>query len=599
MLLNSILFSAALLVAEPTDTLSKAIVIADRGAVVSRVDTISISNPQGSIVSLTNSLPGLLLSDYGGVSGGKTISLRGLGASHTAIYVDGLKVSNLQTGQSDLGLLDLGSFGRAFVDYAQNSVSFQSLAPVFSEGKNIGGAVSFHSGSFGTYTPGASIDLRLSPRVSLRTSVGGVFSEGDFRYGSGLRRKDNDIKQVRGGFDFFGSADNASWRAKAYINSSDRGTPGSVSYPSEDRQRDLMSFVQGSLHKRVSGLYSIDLAAKGSWDRILFKSAWGDSDYHQSEYQLHSTHSFNINRWLTTSIVAGASYASLDSDMYNASRWSSEATATASCRIRWFSANLELAYNGYYDRHHPARNYFTPSADLSFTVFRGFKLVGFARRAPRVPNFNELYYVGYGNPDLKAEDAFLSDVGVEYRRAVSRHLGIVSKIDGFHNVLKDKITSAPTAENPNIWLPFNIGKVLSSGLDASFALDFAKGETLAHFTARYSFQNAEDRTRGSSNYGSQIPYVARHSLYLGAKSSYRLWSTEVKWTYRASRRDSSGPLPRWNTLDLSFGRELRLRHCGPVLLKVDMENLCSQRYELVRDYPMPSFSITGGVEFKF
>lgn len=599
MLFNSILFAVALLVAEPTDTLSGAVVIADRGAVVSRLDTISISNSPKSIVSLVHSLPGLLLSDYGGISGGKTISLRGLGASHTAIYVDGLKLSNLQTGQSDLGLLDLPSFGLALVDYAQNSVSFQSGTPTFREGRSFGGQVSFQGGSFGTYLPRASFDFRLSPRLSLRASLGAVFSKGNFHYGSGLKRQGNDIKQVRGGLDFFGTTGKGSWRAKLYINSSDRGTPGSVSWPSDDRQRDLMSFAQGTLRQKISELYSLELALKGSWDRILFKSSWGDSDYHQGEYQLHSTHRFTLTPWFSASLVAGASWASLDSDLYNASRWSPEASLTASWRLKRFSANLELAYNGYYDKHQKGRNYFTPSLDLSFTAFEGFKIVGFARRAPRVPNFNELYYVGYGNPDLKAEDAFLSDIGVEYHRPLGRHFSISAKADGFHNILKDKITSAPTPEDPNIWLPYNIGKVLSSGLDASVDLGFEGEESSAHLSARYSLQNAVDRTKDSYSYGQQIPYVARHSLYICALGSYRGWSAEARWNYRASRRDSSGPLPAWNTLDLSLGKAIKLRSCGPLRLKIDFENLCSQRYELVRDYPSPGLSVTGGVELKF
>ena len=61
-----------------------------------------------------------------------------------------------------------------------------------------------------------------------------------------------------------------------------------------------------------------------------------------------------------------------------------------------------------------ARNSFSPSLDIRIAVIDGLDVVAFGRRAYRVPTFNELYYVGYGNPLLKPEDAWMSDLGVEY-----------------------------------------------------------------------------------------------------------------------------------------------------------------------------------------
>ena len=67
--------------------------------------------------------------------------------------------------------------------------------------------------------------------------------------------------------------------------------------------------------------------------------------------------------------------------------------------------------------------------------------------------FNELYYVGYGNPELLPEDAWLTDLGIDFYRQISDKWGIKAKADGFYYYLTDKITSAPTEEDPNIWLP--------------------------------------------------------------------------------------------------------------------------------------------------
>ena len=42
--------------------------------------------------------------DYGGIGGLKTVSVRNLGAAHTAVSYDGVAISNTQAGQIDIGL---------------------------------------------------------------------------------------------------------------------------------------------------------------------------------------------------------------------------------------------------------------------------------------------------------------------------------------------------------------------------------------------------------------------------------------------------------------------------------------------------------------
>ena len=83
-MLFSLLISAGLLsaglpadVAEHTaDTLHAVTVTADKGVVISRTDTLSIKN-SFNISDLLHQSPGLLVGDYGGLAGLKTVSLRG------------------------------------------------------------------------------------------------------------------------------------------------------------------------------------------------------------------------------------------------------------------------------------------------------------------------------------------------------------------------------------------------------------------------------------------------------------------------------------------------------------------------------------------
>jgi hypothetical protein len=48
-------------------------------------------------------MSGVTVKDYGGIGGLKTVSIRGLGAQHTAVFYDGVAVGDCQSGQVDLG----------------------------------------------------------------------------------------------------------------------------------------------------------------------------------------------------------------------------------------------------------------------------------------------------------------------------------------------------------------------------------------------------------------------------------------------------------------------------------------------------------------
>ena len=598
-MLNSILIAVGLLSAglpeHVTDSLQPVTVTADKGVVVSRTDTLAVRN-SFLISEILHQSPGIILGDYGGFAGLKTVSLRGFGSPHTSIYIDGVKVGNVQSGQNDLGMMGVENYEAAIIDYAQNSLSFRTLRPSFDR-LPVRASVKFAGGSFGTWLPSARFDFRLSENLALSANAAGIISKGDFKYGDDAVRQNNDIRQVRAGLDLFGLMDSGDYHIKGYFNSSDRGTPGSVSWPSDDRQKDMNVFVQGLLRKKFSQLYSLQVSAKGAYDDIFYSSSWGDSRYGQTEFQLNSSHLFRINRWWNVSFAADMQWDGLKSTNYQASRFTASGSLTSSFRLKCLSANIALEYNGAFDSGARSRNAFSPSVDMRLTLAEGLDMVAFARRAYRVPTFNELYYVGYGNPDLNPEDAWLTDVGFDFNRQLSQTWLLKAKLDGFYNSLTDKITSAPTVDDPNIWLPYNIGKVRSAGFDAVVGTSYASAAWKFSFDAKYSFQSAVDMTPDSYTFGRQIPYVARHSVVLDATVAWNGLEFNPRWNMKAGRTDSAGALADWNTLDLNLDRPFRIRNAGVITVRLAARNILDSHYELVSGYPMPGRSFMAGLEF--
>ena len=604
-MLFSILISAGLLSADrpselaeqPSDTLHTVTVTADKGVVISRTDTLRFLNTF-DITGELHQVPGLQLGDYGGFAGLKTISLRGMGSPHTAVYVDGVRIGNVQSGQGDMGMLEIENFSSAVVDYAQNSISFNTARPTFGKSR-IAGKADFKIGSFGTYLPTARIDLKISKKLSMSVNAAGIISKGDFPVADYGRRANNDIRQIRTGVNLFGSMKDGDFHVKAFCNAAERGTPGSISWPSEDRQKDMNAYLQGVMKKSFSPLYTLRLSAKAGYDDIYYTSSWGDSKYGQTELQMNSSHVLSIRNWCKVSLAADLQWDRLASTNYSASRTTVISALSTSFNLKRLSLNVAAEYSGYFDRGEGSRHAISPSVDFRMRAIDGLDIVGFARRAYRVPMFNELYYVGYGNPDLKPEDAWLTDLGVDFHRQVSRTWNLKAKVDGFYNILSNKITSAPTAEDPNIWLPYNIGKVRSIGLDLVTGADFTYGEWKGEMDLRYSYQSAIDRTPDSYSYGQQIPYIAKHTVTASVKASWKGYELNPRWVLKSGRNDATGNLADWNTLDLTLSKTFRLR--GPLSLGINIaaKNLLDCRYELVSGYPMPGRSFIGGVEMKF
>lgn len=597
MLLSTVLSAALLLGAETPDTLQGVTVVADRGVVVSRTDTIRVQS-NSSIEDLIYSLPGLGLGDYGGAAGLKSVSLRGLGSAQTAIYIDGVRVGNVQSGQADLGFLDFAGAGTAVVDYAQNSISFNTAKPVFGDSA-FNGRLRLGAGSFGTWNPRLGLAYRFSDRMSLSAQLAYDRSKGNFSYGEGQTRTNADLSQLKAGADLFGVLDKGEWHAKAYYNKAERGIPGSTTYSSDDRQKDENYFLQGSLRKSFNSLYTLNLSAKAARDDMYYHSSWGDNYYKQSEFQLNSTHRLHLSGILSATLGLSANYDKLSSDSYTASRTSVFSSAGLTLRTSRIKADLILDYDIWADAGQKTRSALSPSFDLRYELGRSLSLVGFARRAYRVPVFNELYYVGFGNPELKPEDAFLSDLGLEWHPASRNGLEYGAKFDLFYNLLKDKIISAPSEEDPNIWYPYNVGKVEALGTDLSLFAGKQGRRWMWRLDAKYSWQNAVDISEGSYNYGLQVPYIARHSAVLSAQAGYRSWKARLNWKLRSGRRDSYGELPSWNSLDLDLSRGFSFgKRCGMEVV-LSARNLTDCRYEAVRYYPVPGRSFIAGVEFKF
>ncbi len=590
------------------DTIRTSVITAEKGITVSRRDTVALDGNR-RIEDAMLKIPGLSVNDNGGFSALKTVSLRGLGSSQTDIYIDGIKVGNLMSGQTDIGMLGMWNLGAAIVDYAQNRIDFHTSIPKFRQkGDNhrkIAGSLLSKGGSFGTFIPAISLSIKCSDNITASINSEGLLSES--------HRENSDIRQIKGGIDLSGRSAGGNWKAKAFANASNRQSPGSITYPYLSEQKDINSFIQSSFNKEFSSLYSLNLSGRIAYDDMKYTDSYSESTYGQTETRINTSHIFSIREWISISYALGINWNILKSNQYinftssdgiAMHRLGGITSGGISINHKAISAELALEYSGAADFSSQGpegkyRHCLSPSASISIWAAEGLSLSAFGRRAYRIPTFNELYYIGFGNTGLMPENAWLGDFGAEWhiRPAAFWKLGL--KADIFCNWLKDKITAAPSPDDPNIWLPYNIGKIRTAGTDICFSARYSIRELTAEGSVRYSFQDSQIRTPGSTDFGNAAPYTSRHTFIISGKAIYRGWGLEGIWHMREGRTDSNGALPGWNTLDFILYKKFDIKDICSIILSLDAKNVTDFRYEISRGYPMPGRALFGSFAISF
>ena len=175
--------------------------------------------------------------------------------------------------------------------------------------------------------------------------------------------------------------------------------------------------------------------------------------------------------------------------------------------------------------------------------------------------------------------------------------------DGYYNEVKDKIIAYPKGQQFR-WTMLNLGYVEIRGVDVSMqtALEPAKDFSVTG-RIQYTFQHAQDFTNKTDNYYShQIPYIPHHSGSFTANSSYRSWGINYSFIYVGERYNQQenirfNYMQPWYTNDLSIMKHLKIIGYS-TKISAEINNLLSQDYDVILNYPMPkrNFRLSLSVE---
>jgi vitamin B12 transporter len=602
---------------------------------------------------------GVTVKDYGGIGGLKTVSVRSLGAAHTAVSYDGITLTDCQTGQIDIGRFSLDNVDMLSLNNGQSDNIFQparmfasasllnirTLSPKFVNNNTFNGKASLKVASFGMINPAFFLQQKISKKYAATLSGEWLSADGQYPYllqhsylGNGSTsnevRKNSDVQNFRiEGALHANLSEKESGYLKAYLYNSERGLPGGTILYNEgaftsQRMWDNTFFTQAHYENHFSKLFSLQLNAKYHHgylhylDTVVLNNVGYEESYFvQNEYYASAALLYRAFQHISFSFSTDASVNNMFARYENVALTESFAqpvrySLLSVLAAKYVTENVlatasllstlvtETVVNG---TNAPDRNRLSPYLSVTYKPFdkTDVRFRAFYKNIFRLPTFNDLYYSRIGNADLRPEIADQFNVGATYSVSPTRWMPLFSvTIDAYKNKVKDKIVAMPT-KNLFKWSMLNLGKVEITGIDvtaetslrASKKLGFVLGGT-------YTYQRALDMTTpGGSTYGHQIPYTPRvsGSGKLAVETPWVDVAYSLLWSgkrYALFQNFTENRLPGYSDHSISASRTFKLKDKS-LLISAEVLNLLNENYAIVKWFPMPGRSVRGTVSLRF
>ena len=555
----------------------------------------------------------------------QSVFMRGASSAQTLVLIDGRRVNEISLGSADFtaipanmierveiirgsgaAMYGTGAFGGVInvitkkADFVTpDNLSNDISAALNKEEKNSQVRINpfFSFGTFKTINAGVTSSF-ANEKFSILLSPSLLSSDG-YRKNSFYNSK-NIFGKIG-----FKATKNSEFILSGQAYNADIGNPGSLSYPSETAKQ----FEDNNYLKLdyITKIKDFDISVTGYNANYTRKSgdmgdAWSPyfSQYNTVNTGIHANAvykeilTFGVEYDNTTfkqkNLITGA-------EEINKTR---ETTAVYAQTFLTFETvkNLTVIPTIRADQNTDFQDVVTPAVSIIYQLTDKVKMSGNASKVWNAPTFNKLYYPadswGYkGNPNLKPEQGFSYDLGMEY--ASNK---FTAAITGFYIDSQDLInweTDPATYQT----MPVNIDKAKQYGYEIGLSHDFTKE---IHHKLNYTYTRAENlKTK------QDLVYVPMHKinyvLTLKPKSFENLKLT-IDTSYNATTmyQVKSAYNPTNLYLDdyflINFRADYQVYKNIGLWLKID--NLTNnETYQLSYDYPMPGVTGTVGIDVRF
>ena len=479
-----------------------------------------------SLQDLLNDTPGMAISNQGGPGKVTGLFLRGTNADQVLVLVDGIRVGSATAGTTPVQDIPVDQIQRIEIVRGPFSSLYGSEA--------IGGVIQiFLRHAPGTFVPNATFGIGSyshrkassgfsaagdkgwisvqathdqtkginACRIGAAEAFAGCFADQPDRDGA----HDNALT-VNGAYEF-----NDHWSADALA----MRTEGLNKYDGSFSDSDAYAtqVLGGQLHFRPNDTLNLSLRVGGSSDF--------DEDFLGNVYVDH----FDTRRTLGS---LQADVALAGSLLTAGVDWQREAVAsnyafTEDARTdrglfaqwqRGFGTQ-SLQANVRRDDNSQFRGKTTGSMLWGWDVAKDLRITASWGTAFRAPTFNDLYYPGFGNPDLRPESSRNFEIGLRGTPDWGHW-----SVSVYRNDIRDMITFDAALNLPN-----NIDRARITGLEGVVGGKLAGWDVRATAT----LMNARDNAIGGFYNGNELPRRPRRSARFDADRSFGSFSFGASW----------------------------------------------------------------------
>lgn len=587
--------------------------------------------PVNNIAEAAQWLPGIYLNDYGGVGGLKTVSLRGLASNYTQVVLDGVPLSNVQTGQVDLGKFALNDLESIQLNVGVLGAELQSasafLRPhVLSVNSAILDTnltrVGLTSGAFGLINPSLDLHRSIKSKDRLGISLDGRKSNGRYNYLLINGVSEEWVERTSAGLTRFNSSlrwqhdisDSTQLSINVVSVLNNQELPGAVILynPSSGQELQTREWI---INADLLSVHSHKLKWK---TQLIFNHQYllyEDSLYRnslsllQQEYKVNTltgvfSGAYYIKKHWKIAAASDVKVSSLDNNTIEVSRYEWVNHLGLSYHKSGLLVSSSISSQSIIDKQIDDRNqnnYFSPKLSIKYLPFRQLPIAVRMNAffSQRYPTFQDLYYQRVFVP-LETEKVRAAYIGLS-GLSQSKRLQLSWNLDGFVNKVEDKIISLPT-QNLFVWSTVNLGEVDIKGVEFSSEI-FLPLDSLMSMTVggSYSYQSAKDVTSLSSReFGNQIAYTPFEIAKLRSAITYKKWVLGWSMMYSGFRYSlgeniEANLLPSWWVHSIMFQKTLNWDEKGQWKFQVKLNNLMNEQYAYIKSFPMPGRHILGSI----
>ncbi len=518
----------------------------------------------------------LTIKNYGTEGMASSVSLRGAGSSRTQILWEGIPLNSISAGDNNLSLIPASVF---------STIEINRTASATSNGSGtFGGSISCNSkpdwgyygkgemhkatadanlsyGSFNTFKSNVNYSLSALRKINYQGSFFYTQSDGDFDYYDYIRLEN--LKRQNADFQKYGTIQTLHFQhkkltaqASLWYQVNDANLPAllgttssNVEHQTDSSLRYLLKINYNINDKNILHYTTAYINDYELYTQKITPTAETYSTYSEIQNQTN-THILNFTHWINDNFnfltELQGKWAKADIDNYGEAKTEYSTAGIVKLAYKEYfglekidnyhhnSYRPYLAYKNRFSSVLSIRKEFNSQYTIPFIANWGSELyLGKSNielllnigNKYRTPTFNDLYWTGWGNPDLKPESGWTAEFGA------NKHFSVLDKHDNEHTIILDASTYYSVINDMimwtpsgSVWHPYNTAQVVLQGFEMSIIekcsfktickIQYKISDTVAQHSIPLTLRMNNKLTANINN-----PHISKTYDQMGSKES--------------------------------------------------------------------------------